>query len=89
MQRPALRIVNGFVLYSLAALGIGGRVGHVAGGLCCVERASPSVLEMLATGDSVADVLEAFPSLRREQVLVCVDHAARLMGNQYSLERVA
>jgi uncharacterized protein (DUF433 family) len=47
------------------------------------------VLEMLAAGDSVEDVLEAFPSLRREQVLACVDHAARLMGNQYSLERVA
>lgn len=48
-----------------------------------------SVLEMLAAGDSVEDVLVAFPSLRREQVLACVDHAARLMGNQYSLERVA
>jgi uncharacterized protein (DUF433 family) len=48
-----------------------------------------SVLEMLAAGDSVDDVLEAFPSLRREQVLACVDYAARLMGNQYSLERVA
>ena len=39
-----------------------------------------SVLEMLAAGDSVEDVLEAFPSLRREQVLACVDHAARLDG---------
>ena len=48
-----------------------------------------SVLEMLAAGDSVDEVLEAFPSLQREQVLACVDHAARLMGNQYSLERVA
>ena len=48
-----------------------------------------SVLEMLAAGDSVEDVLEGFPSLNREQVLACVEHAARLMGNQYSLERVA
>ena len=48
-----------------------------------------SVLEMLAAGDSVDDVLEAFPSLRREQVLASVDHAARLMGNQYSFEPVA
>ena len=48
-----------------------------------------SVLEMLAAGDSVDEVLEAFPSLRREQVLACVDHAARLMGNQYSFEQVA
>ena len=48
-----------------------------------------SVLEMLAAGDSVDDVLEAFPSLRREQVLACVEHEARLMGNQYSIEPVA
>jgi uncharacterized protein (DUF433 family) len=48
-----------------------------------------SVLEMLAAGDSVEDVLEAFPSLRREQVLACLDHAARLMGNRYSFEPVS
>ena len=48
-----------------------------------------SVLEMLAAGDSVEDVIDAFPSIRREQVLACVDHAARLMGNQYSFEPVA
>lgn len=48
-----------------------------------------SVLEMLAEGDSLEDVLQAFPSLRREHVLACVDHAARLMGNRYSLEPVA
>ena len=48
-----------------------------------------SVLEMLAAGDSVDDVLEAFPSLRREHVLACMDRAARPMGNRYSFERVA
>jgi len=47
-----------------------------------------SVLQMLAAGDSVEDVLEAFPGLRRDQVLACVDLAARVMGNQYSLQRV-
>lgn len=48
-----------------------------------------SVLELLAAGDSVEDVLMAFSSHSREQALACVDHAARRMGNQYSLERVA
>jgi uncharacterized protein (DUF433 family) len=48
-----------------------------------------SVLEMLGAGDSVEDVLGAFPSLTRERVLACIDHAARLMGNRYSLEPVA
>lgn len=47
-----------------------------------------SLLEMLAAGDSIDDVLEAFPSLRREQVLACIEHAARLMGNQYSFAQV-
>ncbi len=47
-----------------------------------------SILEMIGAGDSVEDVLEAFPSLSREQVLACVNHAARLMGNHYSLESV-
>ena len=42
-----------------------------------------SVLQMLAAGDSVEDVLGAFPSLRRERVLACVDHAARLMGGRF------
>jgi len=45
-----------------------------------------SVLEMLAAGDSAEEVLEAFPTLRREQVLACLDYAARLMGNRYSLQ---
>jgi uncharacterized protein (DUF433 family) len=48
-----------------------------------------SILKMMAAGDSVDNVLEAFPSLRREQVLACIDYAARLMGNQYSFENAA
>ena len=48
-----------------------------------------SVLGMLAAGDTIEDVLEAFPALRCEHVLACMDHAARLMGNQYSFEHVA
>jgi len=45
-----------------------------------------SVLEAMAAGDSIDDVLVAFPSLQREQVLACLNHAARLMGNHYSLQ---
>ncbi len=47
-----------------------------------------SVLQMLAAGDSLEDVLEAFPALGRDQVLACMDLAARLMANQYSLQKV-
>ncbi len=45
-----------------------------------------SVLGMLAAGDSIDEVLLAYPTLTRAQVLACLDHAARLMHNQYSLD---
>jgi uncharacterized protein (DUF433 family) len=48
-----------------------------------------SVLEMLAAGDSIDEVLLAYPNLTRVQVLACLDHAARLMHNQYSLDPVS
>ena len=48
-----------------------------------------SILGMLAAGDSIDEVLRAYPSLKRDQVLACLDHAARLMHNQYSLDPVS
>ena len=44
-----------------------------------------SVLEFLAAGDSIEDVLEEYPSLTRADVQACLDYATRLMGNRYSL----
>lgn len=43
-----------------------------------------SVLELLAAGDDVDEVLAAYPSITRDQVLACVEVAARMMGNSYS-----
>ncbi len=48
-----------------------------------------SVLGMLAAGDSVDEVMLAYPTLTRAQVLACIDVAARLMHNQYSLNPVS
>ncbi len=48
-----------------------------------------SVLELLAAGDSVEEVLKAYPSLTRETVLACLDWAARLMSNRYTIQPVA
>jgi len=42
-----------------------------------------TVLSMLSAGDSVADILEAFPRLEREDVQACLAYAARL-GNVHS-----
>jgi len=42
-----------------------------------------SVLELLAAGDEMKDVLEAYPSLRREHVLASMEFAAFLLGNRF------
>ncbi|HPF89209.1 MAG TPA: DUF433 domain-containing protein [Flavobacteriales bacterium] len=43
-----------------------------------------SVLELLAAGDGIDEVLKAYPSITREHVLACVEMAARIMGNRFS-----
>ena len=44
-----------------------------------------TVFEFLAAGDSVEDVLDEFPSLKREDVQACFDYASKLMANHYSV----
>jgi uncharacterized protein (DUF433 family) len=44
-----------------------------------------TVLEFLAAGDSIEEVLEEYPSLKREDVQACIDYASRLMANHYSI----
>jgi uncharacterized protein (DUF433 family) len=44
-----------------------------------------TVLEFLAAGDSIEDVLEEYPALKREDVHACLDYASKLMANHYSL----
>jgi uncharacterized protein (DUF433 family) len=44
-----------------------------------------TVLEFLAAGDSIEDVLEEYPSLTREDVQACLDYASKVMGNHYSV----
>lgn len=44
-----------------------------------------TVLEFLAAGDSVEDVLQEYPALKREDVQACLDYASKLMANHYSV----
>jgi uncharacterized protein (DUF433 family) len=46
-----------------------------------------TVLEFLAAGDSIEDVLEEYPALTRADVQACLDYASRLMANHYSVVR--
>jgi uncharacterized protein (DUF433 family) len=48
-----------------------------------------TVLEFLAAGDSVEDVLEEYPRLTRAGVQACLDYASRVMGNHFSLVQTA
>ena len=44
-----------------------------------------TVLEFLAAGDSVDDLLEEYPALKRDDVQACLDYASKLMANHYSV----
>ena len=48
-----------------------------------------TVLEFLAAGDSIEDVLEEYPSITEADVRACIAHASRLMGNHFHMEAVA
>jgi uncharacterized protein (DUF433 family) len=48
-----------------------------------------TVLEFLAAGDSIEDILEEFPKLKRADVQACLDYASRVMGNPFSVVRAA
>jgi uncharacterized protein (DUF433 family) len=44
-----------------------------------------NVLEFLAAGDSIDDLLEEYPALKRDDVQACLDYASKLMANHYSV----
>ena len=43
-----------------------------------------TVLEFLAAGDSVEEVLEEYPTLKRQDVQACLDYASKVMANRFS-----
>ena len=48
-----------------------------------------TVLGHLSAGDSVEDVLDAYPRLTREDVLACLEYAARLAGHSVLFKKIA
>lgn len=48
-----------------------------------------TILEFLGAGDTIEQVLEAFPALTREDILAAIRFSSRLMANHYHIERVA
>jgi len=40
------------------------------------------ILHMLANGDTVKELLQDYPSLKREDILACIEYAAELTEEQ-------
>ncbi|MBT9159677.1 MAG: DUF433 domain-containing protein [Dehalococcoidia bacterium] len=40
------------------------------------------IVRMLASGDTVEDLIEEYPGLRRDDILACLDYAASLSEEQ-------
>ena len=48
-----------------------------------------TIMEFLGAGDSIEEVLEEYPSLKRENIYACMQFAAKLMANHYEVRKVA
>ena len=58
---------------------------RVCHGQACVKGSRipvHQVLRMLANGDTVEDLLAEYPSLSRQDIMACLDHAASLAEEQ-------
>jgi len=47
-----------------------------------------TVLDFLSAGDSVEEILEAYPALKKEDVQACITYASNLMDRKYVVETV-
>ena len=48
-----------------------------------------TIMEFLGAGDSIDEVLEAYPALKREDIYACIQFAAKLMANHYQIQTIA
>ena len=48
-----------------------------------------TILEFLAAGDSMEDVLEEYPRLTKDDILACIALSSSLMKHHFSLQEVA
>jgi len=48
-----------------------------------------TILEFLSAGDSADEILEQYPMLTKEDIQTCLVFATQLMGQRYSLQKIA
>lgn len=63
----------------------------ILGGKPVIRRkriAVQTILEFLAAGDSVDEILDQYPSLEREDVYACLKFASSILQNNFEIEPV-
>lgn len=48
-----------------------------------------TIMGFLGAGDSIEEVLEEYPTLKREDIYACIQFAAKLMANHYEVRKIA
>ncbi len=48
-----------------------------------------TILEFLGAGESIEQLLEAYPTLSRDDILAALRYSSRLMANHYRIEHMA
>ncbi len=48
-----------------------------------------TILEFLAAGDSIEDVIDGYPELSRDDVMACLRFSSQVMSGNISVEHVA
>jgi len=48
-----------------------------------------TILEFLSAGDSADEILEQYPTLTKDDIQSCLSFATQLMGQRYSLQKIA
>jgi uncharacterized protein (DUF433 family) len=48
-----------------------------------------TILEFLSAGESESEILKQYPTLTKEDIQNCLSFASELMGQKYSLQKIA
>jgi uncharacterized protein (DUF433 family) len=74
--------------------GLGNRItvdADILGGKPAIRHKRISVqtiLEFLAAGDSIDEILEQYPTLEREDIYACLEFASAIVQNNFAIEPV-
>ena len=47
-----------------------------------------AIIEFLGAGDTISEILEEYPALKKEDIHACIRFAAKLMANHYEVREI-